>query len=180
MPGKTPQLALDNYLHPLRQSLACVTNCQFAYTSARPNLESLLTLSEPTAALLSQEGVEFWLSFQHNYKIQVSGRGYKVTTLSYRYGIEDCEHNEIMLYHWHPKSRVVLPHIHIPCAGVVRPELDKAHMPTLRIAFEDFLFCLITEFHIEANENYENILTANRKAFREHSSWIYGDELIRL
>ena len=71
----------------------------------------------------------------------------------------------------------VIPRIFL---SVARNWPDLAHMPTLRIAFEDFLFCLITEFRIEAAVNYEAIPTKNRKAFRDHSSWIYGDDLVRL
>lgn len=173
MPGKTPQLALDNYLHPLRQSLACVTDCCFAYTSAVPNESHLLTLAQPTAPLESHDGEKLWLSFEHDFKIQASGRGYKVTTLAYRYGAEDEDHDEILLYHWHPESEVKSPHLHVPCAGNARRELRKAHLPTLRISFEDFLLCLISEFRIRAVANAEQVLLANREAFRKNCSWFY-------
>jgi hypothetical protein len=171
VPQKNPQLALDNYLYSLMRSLAC----GFAYTSARLGVCSVLTLSAPTASLRSGTGEDLFLSFQQDFKIQNAGKGFQVTTLSYRYGLEDGKHDEILLYHWHPKSRVATPHLHIPCVGRVHPELGKAHLPTLRVSFEDFLLCLVTEFNIEASKNYAVILTENRRAFRDRSSWIYWD-----
>src|SRR4029077_12050699 len=126
------------------------TRCGFRYTAAVPNETHLLTLAEPSALLVSRDQEQLWLSFQHNFKIQGSGTGYKVTTLAYRYGAEDVNHDEILLYHWHPESEVKSPHLHVPCAANARKELRKAHLPTLRVSFEDFLLCLISEFNIQA------------------------------
>jgi hypothetical protein len=173
VPGKTPQRALDNYLSPLRRSLACVTTCQFAYTSAVLNQLHTLTLFTPVAEVASQAGETFNIAFQHAFKVQGAGTGHKVTTLAYRYAFEDSEHNELVLYDWHPSSRVQIPHLHIPCAGDVRPEFCKCHIPTGRIAFEDFLLFLIEEFKIQAVDNYKTILCENRQKFRDHCSWYW-------
>jgi hypothetical protein len=172
VPGKTHQLALDNYLHPLRSSLACVTDCRFAYTAATPNVEHPLTLAQPVARIESL-AEQFGLFFYHLFKIQKAGKGYKVSTLGYRYGLEDGDQNEIVQYHWHPANGMNTPHLHVSCAGEVRPELHKAHLPCGRIAFEDFLLFLIEEFNIQAVDHYEKILIGNRKKFRDHCSWYW-------
>lgn len=171
MPGKNPQAALDNYLRPLRQSLACVTDCFFGYTRAVPNTEILLTLAEPRALLCSEDGEHLWLAFSQGFQIQQSGKGFKVKTLYYWYSLENDGGDEILAYHWHPTRPVNFPHLHVRCAGVIRPEFNKAHMPTQRVAFEDFLLLLIKDFHVMAQDGYERILTVNRQAFFDHCSW---------
>ena len=60
--------------------------------------------------------------------------------------------NEIVAYPWHPQEPSYRPdpHLHIGYGAggrLVRPDLRDAHLPTRRISVEEFVRCVIVDFH---------------------------------
>lgn len=77
---------------------------------------------------------------------------YKVATRAHRYALEDDAENEIVAYPWHPQEPSYRPdpHLHIGYGAggrLVRPDLRDAHLPTRRISVEEFVRCVIVDFH---------------------------------
>jgi hypothetical protein len=94
----------------------------------------------------------FYLTVAMHFLVmeEASARGpYRVTTTAYYYSLLDAAEKEIIAYHWHPHSDVAFPHLHI-CSGarVGRVDLRNAHIPRGRIALEDLLRMVITEFGV--------------------------------
>ncbi|MGI8925679.1 MAG: hypothetical protein ACR2HN_03405 [Tepidiformaceae bacterium] len=87
---------------------------------------------------------------------------WEASATEYRYGLREDDHREILAYHWHPgQRRFGAPHLHVSAAaGRLRPELQRAHLPTARVALEQFLLMLIRDFHVAPQRtDYEGILS---------------------
>jgi hypothetical protein len=92
-------------------------------------------------------------------------------------------------FHWHPEQidRTTLepkklepgenlpfpfPHIHVRITDKSFDNLNKKHIPSGRVAFEDVLLFLFTDCAIKPKkENWSNILQETRESFREAMSW---------
>lgn len=63
-----------------------------------------------------------------------------------------------------------MPHLHLESgAKVGRPELNGAHLPTGRIAIEDFLRILLNDFKIvPLREDWEEVIEQTQSAFSEY------------
>jgi hypothetical protein len=97
--------------------------------------------------------------------------------MSYMYTLEDEDGHEIIGYHWHPEgeSDFRRPHLHLGYgAEIGRVELEdtKAHIPTGRVALEDFIELLIRAFRIEERrDDWGQILQASAETFRKYGKW---------
>lgn len=103
-----------------------------------------------------------------------SGRGpWRVATAAYYYTLGIESGPEILGYHWHPFSGVSLPHLHLSAgSGVSRDELQKAHLPTGRIALEQVVRLAIAEFGVEPlRSDWDEVLTEEQQRFEELRSW---------
>ena len=82
---------------------------------------------------------------------------------------------EIFAYHWHPNERtaITFPHFHFyRGAGAMRDDVRKAHFPTGRIAFEDVLRLVVTQFGvIPLRNDWETILDRTQTAFENWQTW---------
>jgi hypothetical protein len=78
-------------------------------------------------------------------------------------------------YHRHPNERspMTYPHIHLyQGAQVSRNGVGKAHFPTGRIALEDVLRLVITQFNvIPLRNDWEAVLDTTQSAFEEFRTW---------
>ncbi len=96
------------------------------------------------------------MSVRHFYRVDEQGRGrdrFKVSTVAYLYELRNQYDDEIISYHWHPRSLspITFPHMHIGRgAGVGFNALLNAYFPTPRILLEDFLWLLIDDLGIPA------------------------------
>ncbi|MFD0199597.1 MULTISPECIES: hypothetical protein [Saccharothrix] len=93
---------------------------------------------------------------------------YRVTTLGYRYELEDTDGKTQWRMHWHPNGRspVDYPHMH------TLPDL-KAHKPTARVTFEKaVLWCIASGAPLCCEvEEAMQILEVTESLHRLHRSW---------
>jgi len=175
VPRRRPSEAVRAYVHPLQQTLSCVSDCILRPSGYEADVPQSLTLSKPVAFVASDSCL-YGLSFIQSFKIaRRTGNRWKITTLAYYYSLETEDGDEIIAYHWHPNAggeQVAFPHLHVGSgARCGCAELLHAHLPTRRIAFEDFIRCIITEFHVEARPGWERVLERSRSVFRRYRAW---------
>jgi hypothetical protein len=181
MAGKTPSEAVQNFLSPLQRALSCLTN-EILLVSKRGYQQSLsphtLTLSSSPVELGRDKRLALKL-VQHYRIVEYEGpRGpWKVSTVAYYYTVEDARTpgHEIFAYHWHPLAReaVHFPHFHLyQGAGNIDDAIRKAHFPTGRIAVEDVLRVLITQFDvIPLRDDWQTVLDQTSSAYDEWKTW---------
>jgi hypothetical protein len=99
---------------------------------------------------------------------------WQVRTVAYHYTLRETE-GEILSYQWHPAvpESVTYPHLHLGYAAAIRrEELHHAHLPTGRVALEDFVQLLIEAFTVPpSRENWEEVLAQSRAEFDADRSW---------
>jgi hypothetical protein len=180
MAGKTPPEAVHNFLTPLQRALSCVSQEILTvrggyHPSASPHA---LTLGNSPAMLGGDR--RFALKVIQHYRIieHEGARGpWKVRTVAYYYTVGEAgEHGrEMFAYHWHPSERTAItyPHFHLyQGAGPMREDVRKAHFPTGRIAFEDVLRLLITQFGVlPFRDDWEAILDQTQTGFEDWQTW---------
>ncbi len=183
MAGRTLNDAYKNYLDPLKKAISCVTDAVLI-ASVRPNDLEL----EEVYSLALKAGDSVPLSGDSRISISVSqqlklvederkGRGpYRVATSAYSYTVEEQDGAEIIAYHWHPKGiGKEFPHLHLKSgAKVQRPELtrtkgESSHIPTGRVALEEFIRLLIECFSVPPQKkDWEEALRQAKQKFDEY------------
>jgi hypothetical protein len=190
---------VNAFKESLQQAVSCVTGTVITLSpdGYRPStVPHRLVLGNGTpvtvTARLPTSEVRFGLSVLHAYRIiRAAERGpWKVQTAAYQYALDDDDGREIFAYHWHPHvERVPYPHLHIGRGAVRReitpdvllpighnalqPFLPGAHLPTRRIALEDFLRLLIEQFHVvPARADWDRTLREARASFQAHRTWV--------
>jgi hypothetical protein len=182
MAGNTPHEAVQNFLDPLRRSLSCVADAILLvgggyYPSPKPHVLTLSDSPDPTP--LGRDKRFTIMAVQHYHIIQQEGaRGpWKVQTAAYYYTIGEAgdREREIFAYHWHPArpNPITFPHFHIyHGAEVGRDDIRKAHFPTGRVAFEDVLRLMITQFGVEPRrDDWDAIFSQAQSSFEEWRTW---------
>jgi hypothetical protein len=97
---------------------------------------------------------------------------WKVSTAAYFYSVQDYRQNELLAYHWHPRSTPEHPEPHLHIYGQVPSVLLKLHMPTRRITLEEFLRFLITELKVKPlRSDWERILREAQAAHEKFRTW---------
>jgi hypothetical protein len=81
-----------------------------------------------------------------------------------------------LAYHWHPNapnSETPYPHVHLQYgAKVDRQELAGEHIPTGRVAIEDFIRLLLEVFKVSAQkDDWRNVLNRTKRRFDLYKSW---------
>lgn len=166
---------MNNYIGPIQRAMSCVVddvvNVGGGYhASDRPH-SLRLGNGEPVRL----RGTDLAISVGQNYRIiQLEDpddpRGpWKVSIVAYEYCVEEHDGQEIIVYHWHPQTprTVATPHLHLEAgAGIGRRELTMAHLPTGRIAIEEFIRCLLRDFSVPPlKQNWDEVLTETQDAF---------------
>ncbi len=182
MAGRNAQEAVRNYRAPLQEAVGCVT-------------EPILLLSKRGGYRI---GEEYSLILREGDPVQLFGTSriavsiaqyfrvvederpdygpVRVTTTAYYYTIVDGNDREVLTYHWHPdapQSRTPYPHLQLEHGAMVgRPELRGSHIPTGRVALEDFLRLLIEVFSVPPKkDNWDHILGLTKRRFDLYKSW---------
>lgn len=100
---------------------------------------------------------------------------WQVRTVAYHYTLGETDGHEILSYQWHPNVRgsVSFPHLHLQYgAQLGRSEFEKAHLPTGRVALEDFVRLTINDFSVAPiKEEWEQVLQEGRREFDSDRSW---------
>jgi hypothetical protein len=142
LPGRNPREAVENFLDPLRDALACVANDKITTSSGgrgQPGRVHWWSIN-------GREGVElsrtFRLKAQMHYEIieDAENGPWRVTTRGYLYGVERADGRELVGAHWHPnsQSRHVEPHLHFSNLVTSQEGAFLARHPiyTGRVTFE--------------------------------------------
>jgi hypothetical protein len=98
------------------------------------------------------------------------------------YSVETEGAEEIIGYHFHPngqihpnrQSRIRYPHLHLGKGARIRcPELEstKAHLPTRRVCFEQFVMLLIEVFGVYGKPDHGSKLQAALANARKYATW---------
>jgi hypothetical protein len=180
--GRDAHEAVNNYREPLKDAVGCVTNPVLLFSEHggyRVGEEYSLALMEGDPVQLSGTARIAISVIQYFQVIQDEREDYgpfRVTTTAYYYTVEDENGHEIIAYHWHPKapnSKTVHPHVHLQYgAKVKRQELAGTHLPTGRVAVEDFLRLMIEVFGVAPlKKNWSVILGRTKKQFDLYKSW---------
>jgi hypothetical protein len=180
--GRTPAEVVNNFLDPLHKTISCVTQAQlnirggyFPTTTDEPHA---LTLADGLPQRLSGPSGLSLVVKQYYYVIKEDDPGrdpWRVRTAEYNYNLRDIEGKVVIAYHWHPapKFKVRDPHLHLEQgAKVGRAEIHRAHIPTGRVAVEDVIRFVITEFGVEPlRADWDRVLADARATFREQRTW---------
>jgi hypothetical protein len=197
--GKTPEEAVDAFVHRIRESLSCIGDATAFASPGAPDQPRSLALyahgqDEPGKILLSTYGGEgdIYLKVAHSFTLRHlphdSIRGpYKVSSSFYQYIILDYGGSEILTYDWHPSGRGArfTPHLHVSVAGSIhlaerngsarqgkRTHLGSFHLPTGRVLLEDVVELLIEEFGVDPlRADWRAVLDNNREAVKRGRMW---------
>ena len=101
---------------------------------------------------------------------------WKVRTAAYNYALFDAG-VEFLSYHWHPEHReeeswITYPHLHVRAQGTTGRLIQKAHLPTNRIALEDVLRLAISELNVTPRrKDWNQVLTRTQSAYEKWRTW---------
>jgi hypothetical protein len=178
--GATPRKAVENFIRPLQDVLACVSNLRIDRQGQYDLGETYgLTVNggAPVPLSCAATGGNVAIRISQNYRIveeAEADRGpYRVKTTAYMYSVEDANSHEIFGFHWHPDSRVKFPHLHLEHgAQIGLRSLHRAHFPTGRISVEDFLRLVIETFQVEPRRtDWRARIQRTHDAFKQYQTW---------
>lgn len=99
---------------------------------------------------------------------------WKVSTRGYSYGISTPDGAEVVVWHWHPTSKVSSPHHHIGRA-VVRPDAvvtSKHHLPSERVSAEAVIRYCIEDLKVRPRRNdWRTVLADSEDLFKLWRTW---------
>ena len=180
MAGKLEYEAVQRFRESLQRTLSCIVRGAYVdvkggyYPSPNPHP---LTLMDGLPVELGS-GTEFSIRVSQQYRLieaPSATRPWRVTTVAYHYTLQEAEGAEILSYQWHPgvPNSVSFPHLHIRrAAGPGGEELQRAHLPTGRVALENFVRLLIVDFGVPPEkDNWEDELAKSLAEFEEDRSW---------
>ena len=154
---------------PLRRAANCLTPSVLQSTLAESRQSGVgfagFPGNRPVVVRTTSGGRAFQLDVRLRYRLHTSGGTWTVRTFAYVFRLGDAEDREILAFHWHPGGEgFAAPHLHIGHAAAerIRPELQKAHIPTGIIVVEDFILLAVREFEIPAVPDVERILAETR------------------
>ncbi len=185
MAGRTPSEAVNSFLDPLGKALSCVTDSVLQvgggyHPSASPHA---LTVGDGMPVPLdSASGIA--LVMRHSYRI-VKAKGmrgpWKVSTAGYIYELETRDGERLLAYHWHPETTPgrAFPHMHLGEALQVTPSsLERAHLPTGRISFEEVALVAIECFDVKPQRaDWQEVLAETREKYERWRTWPGGTQL---
>jgi hypothetical protein len=170
LPGRSPHEALDNFLSPIQRAISCVSKDVVRHAGDY-ELNTPCAIQVGKQGTIKLKGGKLYLTVQLNYEIindPDEQGGYKINTTAYSYSIRDRHENEILRYDWHPHiEQIPYPHVHMEDST-----LKKHHLPTSRIALEQVLRLIITQFDVKPKrKDWSAVLTRGLRAFEDHCSW---------
>lgn len=180
MPGRTPTEAVDFFLEPLGDAVACLGQAKITLSrGGRGELDvtHLLTLNDSHGMSLSGR---LRLDARIQYSIIRDGASasqpFRITTRAYLHTVSNSSGVEVFSAHWHPtgSSPYTGPHWHIGSAalapdGVFTP---RAHLPSPRASFESVVRLLIEQFGVTpARPDWADVLDRCEGNFERHRTW---------
>jgi hypothetical protein len=180
LPGRNPREAVEAFLAPLQDTLACVVKAKITLSEGGYNTAGRvhgLTLNRDEAVKL--KGVQqLLLRVQMNYEIipvEEPGREpWRVTTHAYNYEVQNSSGEGVVSYHWHPKGRVKGPHIHLGHTQLAKDVVlhNKLHIPTARLSLEGVIRHCIEELQVESlSDDWDHVLATRQADFEAFRKW---------
>jgi hypothetical protein len=99
---------------------------------------------------------------------------WKVVTDAYAYSLSLTEDlsEEFILWHWHPASGAMLPHLHLVVKHPRLGGLRKLHVPSGRVSIEEVIGLLIRELSVQAaRDDWAEVLADTEARFRHYRTW---------
>jgi len=180
LPGRSPREAVDDFLEPLKDTLACIARAKFTLSrdgrSQRGKTHALILNKDEPVKLKCNPVL--MLRVGMHYEIVPNDREgqerWRISTRAYSYELQSSSGELVWSYHWHPTSRMRLPHIHL---GRTQLKEDavlsyKAHHPTARVSLESIVRACITEYGVQPlREDWEQVLTLRESQFEAWRRW---------
>lgn len=128
-------------------------------------------------------GTNIHLSVKQLYRVVQDNdpdRGpWRVSTAEYIYtlmrgGRRGTRPKRLLSYQWHPKPQANYnyPHLHPGPATEIRPEFQRAHIPTGRVALEDVIRFALSQLGAQAQrDDWKEVLAGTQGRFEGYQSW---------
>jgi hypothetical protein len=143
---------VNGYFQEIASILACVTKEPLRRTTIpyeTGQYHELLFAHNPASLNVPELRFGFW----HSFSVFWDEDAYRWRTSieEYKYQITNANAHELFAFHWHPKSKVLLPHVHLGFGmrGHGLPIDNKAHIPTGRVPIVDIISFLLSELHVK-------------------------------
>ena len=100
------------------------------------------------------------------------GGGWKVKVTKYLYSLRASrdEADELFSWHWNSGDWPE-PHVHVMAQHEELPSLERMHIPTNRVFFEDVLLFAISELGATCRDGAVEQLVESRRRTRKWASW---------
>lgn len=146
---------------------------------AKPGGERTLRAPRPGEEYLRLKGAhKLQASFALAYELvetpDVERGPWKVATRSYRYHIVTEDLGEVVLFHWHPGSGRLFPHLHVGSSQLTPSAVlsHQDHVPSGRVSLEAVIQMLISELGVVAErEDWRDVLVEGDEKFRTWQTW---------
>lgn len=161
----------------LQRSLDCISQTIWRVGDApRGGKGEFVLLTAQSPLRFKSELGDLFFTASQNFHLEKDRRfrrEWKVRTDRYEYqlSLSDTMKSELIAWHWHPGSRVTVPHLHAPVLHE-SGTLSNLHVPTGRVSFEEVCRFLIYDLGIEPRRSdYEAVLSDSDKRFKKWQSW---------
>jgi hypothetical protein len=175
--GETENAARERYKHYLQEALACIHESAYFFLGKQPLAEDwALSTSPAPVPVRTRDSRELYLTATQSFRTRKHKGEWKVSTLEYIYNISESKdsHDYLFAWHWHPNLAPTECHMHVNATLSNGMPLNRKHLPTARIAFEDVLRSLIEEFDVEPAKDLDasrHILRETQKLHEKHRTW---------
>jgi hypothetical protein len=166
---------MDQALHLVRGDAHWIVGRQAVgdFWWARLNPEEVLLPGAETIPIFLSATIEF--THQDDARPE-RRRERKVATRKYIFTISGPEASATLFeWHWHPTTSPERrdPHIHVTGTNALGA-LDRLHIPSWRVWFEDVLLFAIEDLEIPCRDGAAEVLRDNRDRARRWASWGSG------
>ncbi len=99
---------------------------------------------------------------------------WKVQTHGYTYMLSLPNGTEVLAYHWHPRSTVDWPHLHVGRVNLTCDALltHKQHLATGRVSVEEIVRYCLGDLGIPARrDNWSKLLGDSETRFKKWRTW---------
>jgi hypothetical protein len=174
--GESPAEAVAAFIEPLRRFLSCVTDRVLVATHYHE-----IELDQPRALTFGRDEEtrvrlrdDLMLDVAHFFEVveDVGDAGpFRCHTRAYSYDFRHVGGPSVVAFHYHPESRVILPHAHVH--QYTQPvDLSKVHLPTGRTTLESIIRLAIEEFGaVPHRDDWDDVLMAAEANFRGWRTW---------
>ncbi len=181
MPGRNPREAVEAFLDPLKDSVACIARAKITLSPggwAEPGKTHSLVVNDDQPIKLKGLPPALMLRIGMLYQIvrttEADRPPWRVSTRGYAYEMQTASGELVWSYHWHPSARVPNPHAHLGRTQLAQDAVlyQKAHNPTGRVSLESVIRACITEYQaVPMNDEWDKTLALREGDFQIYRTW---------